>query len=227
MLALSLELDALDTVEIDVAVGTGEQRPGAAGRDDDVLAYICAAEVERVEAAAALDHVIAVAGIPNERVVAGAEERRVGAFTANDRVVAGAADEGIVAGAADEGVLAVAAEQVCGGQRLPCGRRYVVERDRVVAVPAEHIDFGGVDERRLAAIDGYGAVVHQNLTSRVAAGRDGVAEVVSGLRQYAGSGVKARLDSHGLSPFKGLTAARMRVGREQGPMGALAREPDA
>ena len=220
-LALSLELDALDTVEIDVAVGTGEQRPGAVGRDDDVLAYIGAAEVERVEAAAALDHVIAVARIPDERVVAGAEERRVGAFTAHDRVVAPAAVEGVVAGAADEGVVAVAAEQLCGGQRC------VAERDRVVAVPAGHHDFGGVGDRRLAAVDGYGAVVHQNLPSRVAAGRDGVAEVVSGLRQHAGGGVKARHDSHGRSPFKGLTAARMRVGREQGPMGALAREPDA
>ena len=79
VLAHSLELDALDTVEIlgDVAGGTGEQRPGAVGRDVDVLSGIGAAEVERVEAVTALDHVAAVARIPDERVVAVAEERRV------------------------------------------------------------------------------------------------------------------------------------------------------
>ena len=165
-----------------------------------VSPVVFAVEDERVEAAAAVDLVIAVARIPDERVVAGAEERRVGAFTANDRVVALAADEGVVAVAAVEGVVAVAAEElICAGaagqrvvavaaEQLCGGQHCVVERDRVVAVPAEHHDFGGVGERRLAAVDGYGAVVHENLPSRVAAGRDGVAVVVSGLHEHAGGG---------------------------------------
>ena len=62
---------------------------------------------------------------------------------------------------------------------MPCGRRYVVERDRVVAVPAEHIDFGGVDERRLVSLNGYRSAVDENLSCRVAADRDGVVAVVS------------------------------------------------
>src|SRR5262249_59637045 len=65
VLALRLELDTLDTAEIDVAVGTGEQRPGAAGRDGDGLAFIGAVEVERIEAGSALDYVIAVERIPD------------------------------------------------------------------------------------------------------------------------------------------------------------------
>jgi hypothetical protein len=65
------------------------------------------------------------------------------------------------------------------GQRLPRGRRYVVERDRVVAVPAEHIDFGGVDERRLVPLNGYRSAVDENLSRRVAVDRDGVVAVVS------------------------------------------------
>jgi hypothetical protein len=69
---------------------------------------------------------------------------------------------------------------MCGGQRLPCGRRYVVERDRVVAVPAEQIDFGGVGERRLAFLNGYRSAVDENLSCRVAVDRDGVVAVVSG-----------------------------------------------
>ena len=88
-------------------------------------------------------------------------------------------NEGVVAGAADEGVVAVAAEQVCGRQRLSCGRRYVVERDRVVAVPAEHIDFFGVDKRRLVSLNGYRSAVDENLSRRVAVDRDGVVAVVS------------------------------------------------
>ena len=73
--------------------------------------------------------------------------------------------EDVVARAAGERVVAVAAEQMCGGQRLPCGRRYVVERDRVVAVPAEHIDFGGVDERRCGvSLNGYRSAVDENVS---------------------------------------------------------------
>src|SRR5262249_14448678 len=198
------------------AAGTVERRPGAVGIDAEGLATRFAFEVERVEASAAVDHIIAVARIPDERVVAGTEERRVGAFTAHDRVVTGAAVEDVVAGAAGEDVVAVTAEQMCGGQRLPCGRRYVVERDRVVAVAAEHIDFGGVGERRLTAVDGYGATVDENVPGSVASGRDRVFAVVSGRRQHAGGGVKTGLDSHGRSPFEGFAAAHMRVGCEQG-----------
>src|SRR5262245_25413568 len=114
VLALCLELDALDTVEIDGAPGTFEHSGGwldggAVGRNLDGLAAIFAAEVKCVEAGSALDNVIAVAGIPDERVVAVAEERCVGAFTSDDRIVAVSALEDVVAAAADEGVVAVAA----------------------------------------------------------------------------------------------------------------------
>jgi hypothetical protein len=148
----------------------------------DICSARCWSRRSSVEAGSALDDVIAVERIPDERVVAVAEERCVGAFTADDRVVAVAAVEDVVAGAADEGVVAVAAEQMCGGQRLPCGRHYVVERDRVVAVPAEHIDFAGVDERRWVSRNGYrfAVTVDDNLSGRVAGDRDGVVGVVSG-----------------------------------------------
>src|SRR6185369_10337252 len=112
-----------------------------------------AVEHERVEAGLALDLVTAIAVVPDERIVAGAEGRHVVAF---------------------------AAQQMCGGQRLPCGRRYVVERDRVVAVPAEHIDFGGVDERRWGvSLNGYRSVVDENVSCQVALDRDVVGAVVS------------------------------------------------
>src|SRR5215471_10527319 len=159
--------------------------PRAVTRDGDGLAAIFAAEVERVEAAAAVDDVIAVARIPDERVVAVAEERCVAAFTSDDRIVAVAAEQGVVAAAAGEHVVAVAAEQRCGGQRLPCGRRYVVERNRVVAVAAEHIDLGGVGERRLVSLNGYRSAVDENLSCRVAGDGDGVAAVVSSYREHA------------------------------------------
>src|SRR6185312_3443764 len=130
-----------------------------------------AVEHERVEAGLALDLVTAIAVVPDERIVAGAEGRHV---------VAVAAIEDVVARAAGQHVVAVAAEQMCGGQRLPCGRRYVVERDRVVAVPAEHIDFGGVDERRWGvSLNGYRSVVDENVSCQVTLDRNVVATVVS------------------------------------------------
>src|SRR6478752_1346984 len=143
-----------------------------------------AVEHERVEAGLALDLVTAIAVVPDERIVAGAEGRHVVAFAAHDRVVAVAAIEDVVARAAGQHVVAVAAEQMCGGQRLPCGRRYVVERDRVVAVPAEHVDFVGVGE--WVSLNGYRSAVDENLlnlTGRRVAGardRDGVVAVISG-----------------------------------------------
>ncbi len=182
----------------------------AAGQNADHITIndLTGTDVKQV----ALDLVIAVARIPDERVVAGAEERRVGAFTTDDRVVAGAAVEDVVTVAAVEGVVAIAAEElICAraagqhvvaiaAEQLCGGQRCVVERDRVVAVPAGHHDFLGVVQRRLAAVDGYGAAVHENLPSRVAVGRNGVAAVVSGLRQHAGGGVKARMNGHGRTP---------------------------
>ena len=57
------------------------------------------------------------------------------------------------AGAADQRVVAVAAEQVGGGQRPV----RLVERERVVAVLAEHLDQRGVGDGRGAALDRNGA----------------------------------------------------------------------
>ena len=70
-----------------------------------------------------------------------------------------AAEQQIVARAAGERVVAVAAEQLRGGQRAVG----FVERDRVVAALAEHLDHRGVGDRRLAALIGYGAAVDENV----------------------------------------------------------------
>ena len=84
------------------------------------------------------------------------------------------AEQLIAARAAGEHVVAGAAEQLRGGQRAVG----FVERDRVVAALAEHLDRGGVGDGRLAAVDGDGTAVDENLTRRVAADRDGVVELV-------------------------------------------------
>src|SRR5262249_41208293 len=77
--SFSLELDALDTVEVhsDVADVAEEQRPLAIGRDGDVLVGIGTDEIERVETRATFDNVAAVTRIPDEQVIAGAEVRHV------------------------------------------------------------------------------------------------------------------------------------------------------
>ena len=85
------------------------------------------------------------------------------------------AEELIGARAAGERVVAGAAEQVGGGQRAVG----FVERDRVVAALAEHLDRRGVGDGRRAAADGHRAAVDENLSGRVAADRDGVVEVVA------------------------------------------------
>ena len=69
----------------------------------------------------------------------------------------------------------------------------LVERDRVVAALAEHLDQRGVGDRRRAARDGYGAAVDENLSGRVAADRDGVVDVVAEHRQQAGAREKLAL----------------------------------
>ena len=127
------------------------------------------------------------------------------------------AEELVVARAAGQHVVAGAAEQLGGGQRAVG----FVERDRVVAALAEHLDQRGVGDSRRAAVDGDGAAVDENISGCVAADRDGVVDVVAEHREQAGARGKAGLDSHGRSPFEGLAAAQMRVGREQGRMGCV------
>ena len=84
------------------------------------------------------------AGAADQRVVAVAAEQLIVAALAKQGVVAGAAEQQIVAGAAGQRVVAVAAEQLRGGQRAVG----FVERDRVVAALAEHLDRRGVGDRR-------------------------------------------------------------------------------
>ena len=78
------------------------------------------------------------------------------------------AEQQIVARAAGQRVVAGAAEQLGGGQRTVG----FVERDRVVAALAEHLDHAGVGDRRLAARDRYGAAVDENVPGRVATDDD-------------------------------------------------------
>ena len=111
---------------------------------------VVAVEHERVEAGLALDYVTAIAVVPDERVVAGAEERRVGAFAADDRVVAGPPSRMSLPSPPLRVSLPLPPNRCAAGSVVAPRRALRCERDRVVAVPAEHLDFGGVGERRLA-----------------------------------------------------------------------------
>ena len=120
---------------------------------------------------------LVVSGAAGQHIVAGAAEQQVVAAFAEEGVIAVLAEEQICAGATGQHVVACTAEQLGGGQRAVG----FVERNRVVAALTEHLDHGGVGDRRLAPIDGYGAAVHENLPSGVAAGGDGVVGVVAEL----------------------------------------------
>ena len=134
-----------------------------------------AVELKRIFACPTLHDITAVAGVPDEQVVAGPAEKLVVAFAAYERVIARVTEKLICARAAGQHVVARAAGQFGGGQ---CAIG-LVERDRVVAGLAGHLDLGGVGNRCLAAVDGYGATVHENVSSRVAAGGDGIADAVA------------------------------------------------
>src|SRR5260370_10983837 len=99
----------------------------------------------------------AVAAFPGGGVVAGATEQLLGARTDGQRVVADSA------------------EQLGGGQRAV----RLVERNRIVAALAEHLDRGRVGDGGLTAIDGHGAAVHKKLSSRVTTSHDGVIDAVT------------------------------------------------
>src|SRR6185312_4981763 len=100
--AQSMELDALDIVQVHGDVGdvAREERAPTVGEDVDVLGDVGAVEEQGIDAVLTLDGVVVVAGVPDERVVAGAEQRDVVAVAAVDRVVALAADHDVVAEAA-------------------------------------------------------------------------------------------------------------------------------
>jgi hypothetical protein len=80
-------------------------------------------------------------------------------------VIAGLTKQKIRAGAAGQNVIARAAKQLRRWQRT-IG---FVERDRVIAVQAEHLNFAGVSGRRLTAVDRDRTVVDENVPSRIAA----------------------------------------------------------
>src|SRR5215831_4121108 len=67
-----------------------------------------------------------------------------------------------------------------------------------VALVAQQGDRGGVGDGRRTAIDGDGAAVHENLSSRVAACHGHVIAGVAELRQQLGGTRKGSLDRHGL-----------------------------
>ena len=85
------------------------------------------------------------------------------------------AEQLIVARAAGERVVAVAAEQVARRAARRWLRRARWCRCRL----AEHLDHGRIGDGRCAAIDRNGAAVDENLSGRIATGRDGVVETVS------------------------------------------------
>ena len=134
-----------------------------------------------------------------QHVVARAAEQQVVAAFAEQGVVAGLAEQLIVARAAGQHVVARAAEQF-GRRQRAVG---FVERDRVVAALAEHLDQGGVGDRRAAADDGHGAAVDQNLPGRVAADRDRVLERRRRTPTASRRRMKVGRDSHGRSPSRG------------------------
>jgi hypothetical protein len=63
-----------------------------------------------------------------------------------------------------------------------------IHRESVVAAQAEHLNKGGVGNRRGAALDLHGAAVDQDVAGRIAAGGDRVVERVAELRERAGAG---------------------------------------
>jgi hypothetical protein len=165
----------------------------AVGRDGERFGSIAAIDLGGVDAVAALHQVAIVARVPDHAVVAGLAEHLVVAIAVGQRVVAGAAEQQIVTAFAKQGVVARAAKELivagAAGQRVVAllaeqlGSRQravgLVERDRVVAALAEHLDQPGVQDRRLAARNGYGAAIDENFAGCVATGDDNVVEVVA------------------------------------------------
>ena len=169
-----------------------EAHAGAVGGDGECFGAVAAVDFRGVVAVAALHEVgalarvpdhevvpglaehLVVAGTTDQRVVAVAAEQQIVTGLTQQRVVAGAAEQLIVARAADQRVVARAAEQLGGGQRA-IG---FVERDHVVAARAEHLDQGGVGDRRRAARDSDRAAIDEDRSGRIAANDDRVVEVI-------------------------------------------------
>ena len=199
------------------AVAVGRDRkdfgPVAAidlGGIDAVAAFHQVGTLARVpdhEVVAGLAEHLVVAGAADQRVVAVAAEQKVVAALAFERVVAGAAEQLIIARAADQGVVTCAAEQL---HRWHCTVTFV-DRYRVVAGLAEHLDRPGVGNRRLAADDGHGAAVDENVAGHIAAGDDGVVEVIVDHRQHAGACGKTGCDCHCNLPFNVYELAQVSV----------------
>ena len=158
-----------------------------------------------------------------QRVVAGAAEQQVVAALAEEDVVAGAAEELVVARAAGEHVVAGAAEQLGGGQRAVG----FVERDRVVAALAEHLDQGGVGDGRRPPSTGTAPPLMRILSGRVAADRDGVVDVVAGHREQAGSRGKVALIAMVVVLSKVWPRRRCALAVNRVEWGALARSRNA
>jgi hypothetical protein len=172
-----------------------EPHAAAVGRDREGLGAVAAIDLGRVGAVAALHEVVVIARIPDHAIVAGFAEHLVVTIAAVQHVVARAAEQQVVAAFAKEGVVARLAEQQiaarAAGQRVVAGAAEqlrgrqgavgLVERDRVVAALAEYLDQRGVGDGRGTPLDGDGAAVHENLPSRVTAGRNGVVGAVAEL----------------------------------------------
>ena len=172
-----------------------EAHARAVGRDREGFGAVAAVDLGGIGAVAALDEVVAIARVPDHAIVAGFAEHLVVAVAAGQHVVARAAEQQVRAAFAKEGVVARLAEQQiaarAAGQRVVAGAAEqlrgrqgavgLVERDRVVAALAEHLDQRGVGNGRRAPVDGDGTAVHENAPRRVAAGRDGVVEAVAEL----------------------------------------------
>jgi hypothetical protein len=199
----------------------------AVGRDVEPLAGIAQIDLEGVVARAAFGNVAVISRIPDDTVVAGAAKQLVVAVAADQHVVAGTAEQQIIAALAVEDVVAGLAEQLIGsraaGDRVVAGAAEqiggrqcavgFIERDRVVAGLAEHLDQAGVGDRGRAALNRHGSVVDENGPGCVAAGNDRIVELVSEHVQLAGGCVELGSDCHRLllSIFRGECACSFRL----------------
>src|SRR5262249_39779251 len=100
------------------------------------------------------------------------------------RVVAGPADQRVIAAAAAEDVVAVASVDDRAGQRAVG----LVQGERVVAAQPGDLNYSGVEDRGRPTLDGYGAVIDEDVPGRVAGDHDGVILCIARNGQHPGCG---------------------------------------
>src|SRR5215471_18392034 len=86
-----------------------------------------------------------------------------------------------------------------------------IDLDRIVAALAEHLDQGGVGNRRPVAGDRHGAAIYENISGCVTACDDCVVDSVAEHTQQARASGKRCSGSHRDRPFKVMTNAVSRA----------------